>query len=119
MSMANRREPGQSIGQYAQARGVSEKTIRRWISQGKIAAELVPGQYGKEYRITELPGSPNSLHDVTNSPDLLAMLKELQQENRDLAGALGTSQEKVRTLEAQVLLLTDGRQPWWARLFGR
>jgi excisionase family DNA binding protein len=47
----------------------------------------------------------------------LDMVNKLQQENRDLAGALGVAQEKVRNLESQALLYIGNRKPWWKRLF--
>lgn len=39
------------IKEAAKQMGVSDKTIRRWIRDGKLPAELVEGPYGKEYAI--------------------------------------------------------------------
>lgn len=48
-------EQGLTIAQAAGILGVSAKTVRRHIKDGKIAAVRVPGKYGEEYRIAELP----------------------------------------------------------------
>lgn len=44
-------EPGHSIGEAAALRQVSVRTVRRWISTGRLPAQLVPGPRGPEYRI--------------------------------------------------------------------
>jgi excisionase family DNA binding protein len=48
-------DQGLTIAQAAEVLGVSAKTVRRHIKDGKIAAVRVPGKYGEEYRIAELP----------------------------------------------------------------
>ncbi len=108
---------GLTIAQAARAMRLSPKTVRRYIKQGKIPYKLVPGKYGNEYRITELP--PDSIRDeaLDKTPALaMDMIHRLEQENRNLAGMLGTAQERIRTLENQVKLLTAGKQSWWRRL---
>jgi excisionase family DNA binding protein len=138
---------GLTISQAAEAMGVSPKTIRRRIKKGEIASKLVPGKFGEEYRITELPlpniqeqtldttPTPDTTHtlDTTPTPDTthtmdttlaLPIIRELQRTTRELhetnlqlAGQLGIAQERIRTLENQVKLLTTGKRPWWKRLF--
>jgi hypothetical protein len=65
-----------------------------------------------EWLVTELPGDNVGRPSGTDIPntDLLAMITGLQQENRDLALALGEAR-------ASVLLLTEGKKPWYKRLF--
>jgi hypothetical protein len=102
------------------AMGISQKTIRRRIKEGKIPYKLVPGKYGDEYRITELPPDGIRREALDTTPTLaLDIIHRLEQENRNLAGQLGAALERVRALENQVKLLTMGRQPWWRRLFKR
>jgi len=111
---------GLTITQAAIAMRLSPKTVRRHIKEGKIPYKLVPGKYGNEYRITELP--PDSIRGeaLDTTPTLaLDIIHRLEEENRNLAGQLGASLERIRTLENQVKLLTVGRQPWWRRLFKR
>jgi len=48
-------EQGVTIAQAAKTLGVSPKTIRRHIKDGKIPHVLVPGKFGEEYRILDLP----------------------------------------------------------------
>ncbi len=116
--MATRKTEGITLKQYALAQGISVMTLRRHISKGKVAAKLVDGKYGPEWRITELtPEQTETTKTLSALEQALNIIQQLQRENRDLAGTLGTAQERIRTLE--VKLLTEGRQPWWKRLFRR
>jgi hypothetical protein len=100
--------------------GVSEKTVRRRIKSGTLRAETIEGKFGPEYRILELPGDAAAKQTLdTNLGQLLDMLNRLQIDNRDLAGHLGAAQEKIRTLENQIKLLTTPHKPWWRRLLRR
>ena len=111
---------GLTITQAARAMRLSPKTVRRRIKEGKIPYKLVPGKYGDEYRITELPPDTINREAMDITPTLaLDIIHRLEQENRNLAGQLGAALERVRVLETQVKLLTVGRQPWWRRLFKR
>ncbi len=118
--MASKTSPGWTLAQAAKAIGVSVKTIRRRIKDGTLRAETVEGKFGPEYRILELPSETAAKQTLdTNLGHLLDMLHGLQVENRDLAGNLGAAQEKIRTLENRVKLLTTPDKPWWKRLFSR
>lgn len=44
---------GLAIAGAAEALGLSERTVRRHIRGGRIKADLVPGYYGMEYRISD------------------------------------------------------------------
>lgn len=100
--------------------GVSEKTVRRRIKNGTLRAETIEGKFGPEYRILELPGDTAAKQTLDiNFGQLLGMLDRLQIANRDLAGHLGVAQERIRTLESQVKLLTTPHTPWWRRLLRR
>ncbi len=46
---------GLSIKEAASVIGVSPKTVRRFIKDGKVPAELCAGKYGNEYRILSIP----------------------------------------------------------------
>jgi len=108
---------GLTITQAAKSLRLSPKTIRRHIKEGKIPYKLVPGKYGDEYRITELPPHTIKEQPLDTTPTLtLDIIHRLEQENRNLAGQLGAAQERIRTLENQIKLLTAGKQPWWRRL---
>ncbi len=99
---------------------LTPKTVRRHIKQGKIPYKLVPGKYGDEYRILELPPDKVREQALDTTPTLaLDIIHRLELENRNLAGQLGAAQEKIRTLENQVKLLTTPHKPWWRRLFRR
>ncbi len=109
-----------TLTQAAKAMRLAPKTVRRHIKQGKIPYRLVPGKYGDEYRILELP--PEKIRDqsLDKTPTLaIDIIHRLEEENRNLAGQLGAAQERIRTLENQVKLLTTGKQPWWKRLLRR
>ncbi|MBA7659026.1 hypothetical protein ES703_66989 [subsurface metagenome] len=120
--MGTKNREGLTIGQAAKALGVSTKTVRRKVLTGELPYKLIEGKYGQEYRITELPGHYTApVTETVDAPlaQALDIISRLQAENRDLAGALGGAQEKIRHLEDQVLLITAGRKPWWRRLLRR
>tara|TARA_B100000315_G_scaffold255698_1_gene299782 strand:+ start:491 stop:892 length:402 start_codon:yes stop_codon:yes gene_type:complete len=129
MSRAMQSNEGLTISQVAEALGVSPKTIRRRIKKGEITSKLVPGKFGEEYRITELPPPNIQEQHMDTTPTLdttisLPIIRELQQTTRELhetnmqlAGQLGMARERIRTLENQVKLLETGKRPWWRRLF--
>ncbi len=127
---------GLTIAKAAEELGVSTRTIRRFIKAGKILAELVPGQFGDEYRIFEIPlnlqrqkrlditprktlSQTSRQTHVQISAQFMDMVRELQEKNMTLAAQLGAATERIRALESQVKLLTTTRQPWWKRLFSR
>ena len=124
---------GLTIAQAARELGVSTRTVRRFIKSGKISAELVPGPFGEEYRILELPvvshkpGTVDSkssqsivqapIHPSVQSVDII---RELHEKNLNLAAQLGAATERIRNLENQLRLLSAAKQqPWWKRLFLR
>lgn len=129
---------GLTIAQAARSLGVSTRTIRRFIKSGKLAAALVPGPFGEEYRIYDLPADLHKEKPAEDTPvqtavqtskqapgqtsdQLINMLRELQEKNMTLAAQLGATTERIRFLENQVKLLTAAteRRPWWQRLFSR
>jgi len=137
---------GLTIAQAAQSLGVSSRTVRRFIKSGKLNAELVPGPFGEEYRILELPadlykskpidkppvqppGQPPSqppVQTAVQSPiqspiqSMDNIIRELHEKNINLAAQLGAATERIRNLESRVRLLAGAKQqPWWKRLFVR
>jgi MerR family copper efflux transcriptional regulator len=125
---------GHTIAEAATSLGVSTRTIRRLIRSGRIQAELVPGKFGQEYRILELPSDvygakarDHSTGDsavdtpvqmpVQTASQFMDLVRELQDRNLALAAQLGAATERIRSLESQVRLLTIARRPWWERLF--
>ncbi len=123
---------GLTIVEAASSLGVSSRTIRRLIKSGKLSAELVPGPFGDEYRIFELPTDYCKRRPVDNTPtqipiqttsqtpvQFMDIIRELQEKNMVLAAQLGAATEHIRFLENQVKLLNTTKQPWWKRLFIR
>ncbi|MBA7467596.1 hypothetical protein ES708_12047 [subsurface metagenome] len=121
MSRPMKNNEGLTLTQAAKAMRLTPKTVRRHIKQGKIPYKLVPGKYGDEYRILELPPDKVRGEAMDKTPTLaLDIIHRLELENRNLAGQLGATQERVRTLENQVkLLTTTPHLPWWRRLLRR
>ncbi len=117
---------GYSVTDAAKAMGVSTRTIRRHLKDGKLPYTKIEGQFGTEYRITELPETskktavavPVSTSEL-NGTMAVDMIKRLEEENRNLAGQLGIAKEKIRNLENQLKLLAAPKVPWWKRLFGK
>ena len=117
---------GLTIAQAARSLGVSSRTVRRFIKSGKIDAELVPGPFGQEYRILELPPEVRKPKLIDSPPgqtpiQVMDIIRELQEKNLALAAQLGVATERIRNLESEVKLLTVAKhkQPWWKRLFPR
>lgn len=121
---------GLTIAQAARSLGVAPRTVRRFIKSGKIDAELVPGPFGQEYRILELPPElhkpkpiDSTLGQTSGQTPIQVMdiIRELQEKNLALAAQLGVATERIRNLESEVKLLTVAKhkQPWWKRLFTR
>ncbi len=115
---------GLTIAEAARSLGVSSRTVRRFIKSGKIHAELVPGTFGEEYRILQLPAELRKPRPVDNTPtqtpiQVMDIVRELQEKNLALAAQLGAATERIRNLENQIKLLAAPRQPWWKRLFTR
>jgi MerR family transcriptional regulator, copper efflux regulator len=129
-------EQGYTIAQAAKTLGVSPKTIRRHIKDGKIPHVLVQGKFGEEYRILDLPSikvetldtseeegakpegelSAKGASQVDSNTDwALDIINDLQKTNLQLAGQLGAAQERIRELESQVMLLNAPQEPWWKR----
>ena len=111
-----------TIAQAARSLGVSARTVRRYIRSGKIDAELVPGPFGQEYRILELPVDLHKKEPLDNTAyqtpvQVIDIIRELQEKNLALAAQLGMATERIRNLEGEVRLLTGAKQrPWWKRL---
>ncbi len=119
---------GLTIAQAARSLGVSSRTIRRFIKSGKIFAQLVPGPFGDEYRIFELPTDLRNRKPIDNTPtqtpsqlsvQVTDIIRELQEKIIALAAQLGAATEHIRVLENQLRLLTTPKQPWGKRLFTR
>jgi MerR family copper efflux transcriptional regulator len=142
-------DQGLTIAEAAKAFGVSTKTIRRHIKDGKIPYVLVQGKYGEEYRIFGLSqeqlkavksddatasedtaeAEKSEAADSTdqgkspplemNSKMTLDIITELQKTNLQLAGQLGAAQERIRELESQVRLLNAPKETGLKGLFRR
>ena len=111
---------GLTIAEVAEALGLSQRTIRRHIKSGKIKAELVPGQYGIEYRISGLDETAAAGPGVDKAPasgldKALDMVKALQQEKAELYAQVAYWQARSQHLEEQVKLLVEAKRPWWQR----
>ena len=59
-------DQGYTIAQAAKTLGVSPKTIRRHIKDGKIPHVLVQGKFGEEYRILDLPSIKVETLDISD-----------------------------------------------------
>ena len=129
-------ERGYTIAQAAKTLGVSPKTIRRHIKDGKIPHVLVQGKFGEEYRILNLPdikvetlealreesGKLEEESSVESGAKVesdtkwaIDLINDLQKTNLQLAAQLGAAQERVHELESQLRLLTTRREPLWRR----
>ena len=65
----------------AQQLGISPRTIRRWIKEGKVGAELRPGPYGQQYYVPA-----TQIHTAQELTDVVRV--ERQIDLTDLARAM-------------------------------
>jgi len=130
-------------GQLAAARGVSERTVRRWIAKGALPSGMVAEQTPDGWRIT-VPDARvidcQTLNDVTGQvPDSADTLSQALQARigaleAELAAARDREawlRQRVEAAEAERAELvarvplalpaaSDAEQRgWWRRLFGR
>ncbi len=117
-----------SIAEAAERLGKSTRTVRRWIQQGKLKAELQPGPYGEEYRIpAEVITTAQEVTEVVkiekpaSSQDLaLAIAKTIEQRDKGLREELTRISGQVERLAdlleeqgKQMAREKEQRRPWW------
>ena len=115
---------GKTIAQVAAELGMSKRQVWRYVQSGKIEATRVQGKYGEEWRIHLIPQEllirrARPKPSPMTPKEAMDMLQALTKENQQLAYQLGQSNERIRQLEAQVLLLTAPKPSLFRRLFLR
>ncbi len=134
---------GLTLGEAAARLGVSERTLRQRIKEGKVAATKVIDRGNAAYRVfldasspaaeVQPPPAVDALPPVATTrlppveppgnPELhqaLALVDRLSRENVELAGRVGFYQAKLQEAEAKIALLgapkqafQQARRPWW------
>ncbi|MDQ2741006.1 MAG: helix-turn-helix domain-containing protein [Chloroflexota bacterium] len=105
-----------TLPEAARQLGVSARTVRRWIHDGKLHAELRPGPYGQQYlvplqalpaarmlRSTQLPQPPVAAGLDALRHELLEELRRQEERQRELLEELV---EEVVRLRGDVQQLT-------------
>jgi excisionase family DNA binding protein len=125
-----------TIAQAAQLLRVSVPTVRRKIKQGVLPATKVEGPNGPEYRVTLEQGAdhatlltppadhPANGHRAQRQGDrheqgddrvdlstLVALVRDLQQQNLELAGRVGFYQNEIEHLRSELKALQAPREP--------
>ena len=116
-----------TIAEYAQLRGISEKTVRRGVKAGKIPSTTVQGKFGPEYRIFHTqPGEDKANNgdgqNVQGSPSLVEAIMKLTDQIRDLSFLVGELRAKNEVLERKLLSMSTRKRkkkPWYKRITGR
>lgn len=114
-----------TLAQAAQMLRVSMATVRRRVKAGTLTAQKIDGLNGPEYRVTlssiDEQGTlltPISAHrgqrqgtqsehpkqQTLNVDSLVALVRDLQQQNIELAGRVGFYQAQTETLREQLAL---------------
>lgn len=116
-----------TLAQAAQRLGHSEKTLRRWIKSGRLAATLEPGPYGPQYWVsTQAVEAAQQVLSVvaverTADPHALALAVAQMIERRDAGlrdelAALHTKLDGLQaTLDSLAAQRPEPRAPWWRR----
>jgi hypothetical protein len=130
-----------TLAEASQRTGVSIQTLRRKLKKGKIESRQVETIYGPTWQVplaqlsrVEGEASPQS-QDSTNL-ELVNLVRDLHQENRELAETSSMWQERAQTLalhlsqaQEKILMLEapkeeepaskngeeDNLLPWWRR----
>lgn len=96
--------------------GVSVKTARRRLKAGELTSRQVATQHGQAYEVwvtsnghvttqtSRVNGQGTQRVDDVTTVELVRLVDRLQRENRDLAGLVGSLQERVGNLQAQLAL---------------
>lgn len=119
-----------SLADAIKAARVSEKTLRRWIKSGRLAAELIEGPKGKEYRINAedldqaLKGTPKkavsepkpATQDTKLDTEDLAALKALAEAQMAMIEELRHEVQQLRPLANEVRNLADQNHDLTAQL---
>jgi|SRR5690625_1049955 len=127
-----------SIKDTAERMGVSDKTIRRWIQDGKLQAEKMNGPYGEQWFIaaSEVATAQEILDVVTveNRVDMAQLAHVLERHLETKNERIKELEAKIDTLVDHIQTLTQGVQEiqeyhrqaiqpppktWWQRLMGR
>ena len=123
-----------TVTEYAQRIGKSVETIRRWIRDGKLQADLDGGQY---YILDEsLTPQNDSLITVIEAKDQL--IESLRLENERLTLQLQVKDEQIKNLQDEFAMLRQDAEearrradiliaqlqeyltrPWWRRVWWR
>lgn len=104
--------PGEAAGRL----GVSEKTVRRRAKRGTLEARQVPTRFGPMWQVRPPTVSPPSntggvLEGAPPAAELVRWLRDLQEENRNLAGQVGYLQAQLQERDTRLLALTAGSTP--------
>ena len=130
-----------TIPEAATALGISIKSIRRWIKNGKLKATKIAGRWFVD--ISNQDDHSNGQHDDQPVPfnghsfqpsDQTQLIEALQQQIEDSKLETNQKNEQIQELhqiiamqqksiqqltEQNQLLLEDKSHPWWKRIFRR
>jgi MerR family transcriptional regulator, copper efflux regulator len=103
-------EGGLDLRSAAAHLGVSQKTIRRWIKSGRLAAELVPGPRGDHYRVrvSDLWEQAQTIADESDNPESTGQspLVRTEPELRGLVAAISAAlDERDSSLRGDIAAL--------------
>jgi excisionase family DNA binding protein len=94
-----------TVRETAQKIEVSEKTVRRWIKEGILEAELVPGKTGKEYRISL--EEAQAVKDRTAESVMRAIRKPTLEQAQELGAIRELLEGQAHLIEQQRKILQD------------
>lgn len=130
-----------TIQEVAKRLDKSEKTIRRWIKQGKLYAELVDGKYvideselGDYLNEADLSTQESEMSTQTNVEFPMQQIEYFKNHVEELRQELAQERERseqasqrhdtivlqlTRQLEQSQRLLEYHQEPWYRKLFRR
>lgn len=103
-----------TLNEAAERLGVSPRTIRRWIKEGKINATLQQSPYGMQYFISaDQIDTAQEIHDVVRvdkQVDMADLARTMSIYLNDRESAIGEAIQTLRADLAQTARLQDERE---------
>lgn len=108
-----------TVNEAAVRLGVTARTVRLWLTSGRLAGERVQGRFGPEWRVVAgdierlLNARPekaivSEARSVAPAPELRSSLALLAQENAALREALQETFHRLSSLSSQIEALSVG-----------
>jgi hypothetical protein len=116
-----------TIAEAAKRLGVSVDTVRRRVKDGSLTSQQLQRPQGFTWQVFLADAQQPPAPTQQSLGELVSLVRDLQKENRDLAGQLGYMQAQLQQAQEEVRLLrapevppvvenaaeSPAPRPWW------